>query len=364
MVYRMRATHPKVPHRQRLEITLDIFKGCQHSCSGCMIDRTMGGDVNDIPELFALIGEMTDAGYVAFDLGIGPTDYMSADNTDEVMEHPVFQQMAQMFHQVTFNAAFLEKDMEKYKEMCQDIDIALPGKPIRFLIPAAPPFFKSDKFGKMINAKLEYVQDNLHSAFLNEAGFVVNCTSDTVSDDFEEMMYNGFDVEFPVDKDDILNIPYGRAPVKDLMVAQNIQRMSYRISQFYSTLEGVDERRRNPDLCYDTGTMVNLLYTGGKLYWVPFLKDDCPFLEDEFAIPKPWTMENLLATRQAAVDRAMTYLKDSPCMSCPYLSSCSEKGILNIMERMGITECLVGLKHVRKSPNTGVQSNAGNPSGL
>lgn len=364
MVYRMIAGHPKVQHRQRLEITLDIFRGCQHSCSGCMIDRTLGGDVNDIPELYALITEMVDAGYVAFDLGIGPTDYMSADNTAEVMDNPTFQQMAQMFHQVTFNAAFLEKDMNKYREMCHDIDASLPGKPIRFLIPAAPPFFKSEKFGNMIQSKLEFVQANLNNAFLNEAGFVVNCTADTVTDDFDEMMYNGFDVEFPVDKDDILNIPYGRAPVKDLMVAQNIKRMSHRISQFYSTLEGVDERRRNPDLCYHTGTMVNLLYTGGKLYWVPFLKDDCPFLEDEFTIPKPWTMENLLDSRQKAVERAMDYLKNTPCMTCPYLSSCSEKGILNIMERMKITDCLVGLDYVRESPNAGVQFNARNPSGL
>lgn len=350
----MKAQHPDVQHRQRLEITLDIFKGCQHSCSGCMIDRTLGGDVNDIPELYGLIVEMVGAGYNAFDLGIGPTDYMSSNNVAEVMENPVFQAMGQMFHQVTFNAAFLEKNMELYKDMCEDIDEALPGKPIRFLIPAAPPFFKSDKFGKMIQAKLEYVQANLKEAFLNEAGFVVNCTADTVTEDFNQMMYNGLDVEFPVDKDDILNIPYGRAPIKDLMVAQNIKRMSHRISQFYSSLEGQDERRRNPDLCYHTGTMVNLLYTGGKLYWVPFLKDDCPFLDDAFTIPRPWTMDNLLNTRQRAMESALTYLKDTPCMECPYLTSCAEKGIINIMERMNIRDCLVGLEHVRETGNTGI----------
>jgi hypothetical protein len=350
----VKAQHLEVEHRQRLEITLDIFRGCGHSCSGCMINTSLGGDVNDIPELHALISEMVDVGYVAFDLGVGPTDYMSADNTAEVMDHPVFQEMAQKFHQVTFNAAFLEKDMEKYRSMCEDIDLALPGKSIRFLIPAAPPFFKTHKFGDMIESKLEFVKDNLHSAYLNEAGFVVNCTADTVGDDFEAMMNNGFDIEFPVDKDDILNIPYGRAPVKDLMTAQHIKRMSHRITQFYSTLNGTDERRRNPDLCYHTGTMVNLLYTGGKLYWVPFLKDDCAFLEDAFSVSKPWSMDNLLKTRQAALESALDYLKDTPCMTCPYLSSCSEKGIINIMEHMQIRDCLVGLEHVKSTAESSV----------
>ena len=337
-----------VKHRQRLEIALDILRECGHSCAGCMIDKELGGAAEDVPQLHALIREMVDdGGYVAFDLGVGPTDYMSSDNTDVLMKSPHFREMAQMFHQVTFNAAFLEKDLSKYKAMCEDIDDACPGKAIRFLMPAAPDFFKTEKFGNMIASKLQYVKETFRSAFLNEAGFVVNCTDDTVSADFDQLLHKGFAVDFPVDKDDILNIPYGRLPYKDILVGQNIKRMSHRISQFYSTLSGEDERRRNPDLCYDTGTMVNLWYTGGKLYWVPFLKDDCPFLEEDFVIPKPWTMENVLQTRQKAMEAAIAYLEDTPCISCVYMSSCTEKGIINIMKRLEVKDCIVGLQYVR-----------------
>lgn len=312
-----------------------------------MIDKAMGGDVNDLEALQTMLQEMVDVGYVAFDLGVGPTDYMTASNKDEVMTHPVFQSMAQMFHQVTFNAAFLETNMDKYTTMCEEIDHSVPGKPIRFLIPAAPYFFRNEKFGNMVGKKLTFIKDTMQSAYLNEAGFVISCTQDTVDDQFEDFMRLGFDVEFPVDKDDILNIPYGRAKQKTLMVSEQIKRMSYRITQYYSGLEGQDERRRNPDLHYDTGTMCNLLYTDGKLYWVPFLKDDCPFLDDEFTIPKPWNMENLLATRQKALDAALEYLKDTPCITCPYISSCSEKGISAIMKHMSIKDCLVGLQYVQ-----------------
>lgn len=337
-----------VKHRQRLEIALDILRGCGHSCAGCMIDKELGGAAEDVPQLHALIREMVDdGGYVAFDLGVGPTDYMSSDNKDVLMKSPHFREMAQMFHQVTFNAAFLEKDLSKYKAMCEDIDDACPGKAIRFLMPAAPDFFKTEKFGNMIASKLQYVKETFRSAFLNEAGFVVNCTDDTVSADFDKLLHKGFAVDFPVEKDDILNIPYGRLPYKDILVGQNIKRMSHRISQFYSTLSGEDERRRNPDLCYDTGTMVNLWYTGGKLYWVPFLKDDCPFLEEDFVIPKPWTMENVLQTRQKAMEAAIAYLEDTPCISCVYMSSCTEKGIINIMKRLEVKDCIVGLQYVR-----------------
>lgn len=308
-----------------------------------MIDKSLGGDVSDIPDLLALIQEMTSVGYVAFDLGVGPTDYMTATNTQEVMTNPVFREMTQLFHQVTFNAAFLDTRLGNYKAMCEDIDVACAGKPIRFLIPAVPSHFKNEKFGLMIKEKLEYIQEHLVVARLNEAGFVVNCTRETVDDNFEEHLRNGFDIEFVVDKDDILTIPYGRAPSKDLMVAQNVRRVSHRISSFYAELNGEDERRRNPDLHYDTGTMVNLLYTGGKLYWVPFLKDDCPFLDDDFVIDRPWSMENLLATRQRSREASLTYLADTECMNCPHLGSCSEKGITSIMRKLSIKDCLVGL---------------------
>lgn len=308
-----------------------------------MIDKSLGGDVSDIPDLLALIQEMTSVGYVAFDLGVGPTDYMTADNRQDVMQNRTFQEMAQLFHQVTFNAAFLDTNLLNYGVMCYEIDCAVPGKPIRFLIPAVPAHFKNEKFGLMIKEKLEYIKKNLIVARLNEAGFVVNCTKETVDDKFEEHLRNGFDIEFVVDKDDILTIPYGRAPTKDLMVAQNVRRVSHRISSFYKELNGEDERRRNPDLHYDTGTMVNLLYTGGKLYWVPFLKDDCPFLDDDFVIERPWSMANLLAARERAREASLTYLEGTPCMECPHLGSCAEKGITSIMKKLSIRDCLVGL---------------------
>lgn len=341
----MKPSH--VHPRQRLEITLDIFRGCGHSCAGCLIDKELGGDASDIPALFSLVKEMVAVGYVPFDMGIGPTDYMTANNTSDVMEHPTFREMGELFEKVTFNAAFLEKDLSKYQSMCEDIDKALPGKPIRFLIPAAPSFFKTPKFGMGVSKRLEYVRAHLNSAVLDEAGFVINCTAGTVTDDFDDLMLKGMSVDFTVDKDDILNIPYGRLKVKDLMAGQQITRMSHRITQFYSTLDGRDERHRNPDLCHDTGTMANLVYTGGKLYWVPFLKDDCAFIDDAFEIPKPWTMAQYMTIRQTASESSMDYLKDTPCASCVNLTSCAEKGITSIMERMSIRHCLVGLEHVK-----------------
>ena len=51
----------KVQHRQRLEITLDIFRGCKHHCSGCMIDRSLGGDVDDIAGFDPLTRELRPA---------------------------------------------------------------------------------------------------------------------------------------------------------------------------------------------------------------------------------------------------------------------------------------------------------------
>lgn len=332
-----------VPHRQRLEITLDLFQGCIHHCGGCMVNRDIGGKLEDLPELKTLLQEMVDSGYVAFDLGIGPTDTMSSTNSYAALRDPVLRDIVSMFHQFTLQTAFLEKRMYLYDEMCKEIDAAAPGRPIRFLIPAAPDSFKNPKYAKGIYDRLVYAMGALKSAYLNEAGYVINCTNETLDEDHQTNLLSCFDAPFPVDKDDILTIPYGRQEVKDLMMSQSMRRASYKISDFYKTLCGVDERRRNPDLCYDTGTMLNLLYTGGKLYWVPFLKDDCTFLDDYFEIPRPWTMDNVLNRRSEAQKSSLTHLKDTPCMQCVYLSSCLEKGITNIMERLNVKDCMVGL---------------------
>lgn len=310
-----------------------------------MVDKGLGGNLEDVPELLGLIKEMVDAGYVAFDLGLGPTDLMSSSNTEEVLGNESVQELIQMFHQFTLNAAFLDKQLPNYEAMCELVDQSAPGMPIRFLIPAAPASFKTPKFGEGIAERLTFVKDTLQNAYLNEAGFVINCTTETLDDQAEKHLDESFALKFPVDKDDILNIPYGRSKFKNLMTAQSVMRVSHRITQLYSGMSGQDERRRNPDLCLDTGTMVNLLYSDGKLYWVPFLKDDCVFLEDAFVVPRPWSMENLLTMRGEALERSVDYLKDTACIDCPYFSSCAEKGITNIMQELSIKDCLVGLQH-------------------
>lgn len=332
-----------VPHRQRLEITLDLYEGCNHHCSGCMVNREIGGNLSDMPEIYALLKEMVEAGYVAFDLGLGATDTMSSTNAYQVLRDPVVRDIIHMFHQFTLQTAFLEKRLELYDEMCAEIDAAAPGQRIRFLIPAAPDYFRNTKFSDGIVHRMRHAQKAFKSAYLNEAGFVVNCTSETMVERYKEFLSNGLAVEFPVDKDDILNIPHGRKEVKDLLLGQTMKRMSYMISDFYRELEGVDERHRNPDLCHHTGTMMNLLYIDGRLYWVPFLKDDCAFVDPFFEIPRPWTMEHLLTIRTQAQQASLEHLEGTPCMECIHLSSCVEKGITSLMERLSIKDCMVGL---------------------
>lgn len=338
-----------VPHNQRLEITLDLFEGCQHVCAGCMVEKDLGGSLEDVAALLALLKEMVGVGYVAYDLGLGPTDAMSARNTETVFSHPLVREMAQMFHQVTIAAIFLERRLPLFDPMCKWIDEYFPNKAIRFLMPATPQVFLSPRYGKGINKRLEYVKAKLKSAYLNEAGFVINCTTETFSDNYEEGLDKSFAIDFSVSKDDILNIPYGRSKRTDLMTAQALKRVSHQISAYYSTLEGEDERLNNPDICPWTGTMTNLLYSDGRLYWVPFLKDDCPYLIEEYVVPKPWTMENVLRVRQESNEASLEFLKDTACMSCKYLSSCTEKGVTSIMRVLNITDCLVGLEHVTGS---------------
>lgn len=308
-----------------------------------MVNREVGGNLADMPEILALLQELIAVGYVPFDLGLGATDTMSATNGYQVLRDKGVREIIRLFHQFTLQMAMLEKNLSLYEELTAEVDAAAPGQRVRFLIPAAPDSFKTPKFAEGIVERMLHAQASFKSAYLNEAGFVVNCTTDTMNSQHQTNLLRGLDVEFPVAKDDILNIPYGRKENKDLLLGQTMRRISYLISDFYKMLDGEDERRQNPDLCYDTGTMLNLLYTNGKLYWVPFLKDDCAFIDPFFEIPRPWTMEHLLTIRTKAQQGSLAYLADTPCVECVYVSSCVEKGITSIMERLSIKECMVGL---------------------
>ena len=335
-----------VEHRQRLELALDLFNGCAHSCAGCMVEKESGSSLDDLVEIHSLTRELVSYGFTAFDVTLGPTDSMSADNLQEVMRNKNLIQIVELFRAFTLNTSFLEKKKELYLRLCEDVDTLIGEKPIRFLIPAAPNAFKNEKFVNGIKARVDYVLEGLKKAKLIEVGFVVNCTVDTLVDGFESLLQTAFASEFSVPKDDILNIPYGRLRYKDIRVAGEVLNISRKISTFYSQLDGESERTCNPDLDYPTGTQLNLLYNGGKLYWVPFLKDECAYLDPLFEIPKPWTADNVLDRRAEQMLLSLDYVKGTQCETCQYLPSCSEKGITTLMEALSIKDCLVGVEYV------------------
>lgn len=332
-----------VPHRQRLEITVDILQGCAHSCAGCMINQGISVDLEDMKLIRQLSQDFAEAGYTLFDFSVGATDVMSATNTDSVFTNSAVLDLISIYGAFTLNAAFLDKEFTHYKELANLIDRVAPGKPVRFLIPAAPNSFKNGKFGSGVSERLDLVNRALTSANIHESGFVVNCTAETLIGDAIQNLNKCFDSTFTVKKDDILNIPYGRIQNKDLLTAEKVKRISHQISNFYSNVEGDGERFENPDLCPDTGTMLNLQYSEGRLYWIPFLKDECVFIDPAFEIKRPWTVESVLETRYLAMLGSLDYLDKTPCMECEYLTSCMEKGITSIMQTLSIKECLVGL---------------------
>lgn len=331
-------------HRQRLELTIDLFKGCANSCAGCMVDRELGGNLSDVAELVELSKGLVADGFIPFDVAIGPTDIMSSGNAREVLFHEDVQKLIEMFNAVTLNAAFLEKRAESYVGLARLVDEAIGNKNVRFLIPAAPAMFSSRKFGPAISERVKILSENLELAHLHEAGFVVNCTRETLAYDYASDLSKGFELDFAVPKDDILNIPYGRGKIKDILMSSNVLAISRSITSFYETLDGKTERTSNPDLCPNTGTMLNLLYSDGKLYWIPFLKDEFVFFDPLFEIKRPWTKENVLKQKDDAIASSMDYVISGKCGECPYLASCSEKGIHRLMEVLSIRDCLVGLE--------------------
>lgn len=332
-----------VPHRQRLELAVDVLKGCDNVCAGCMVNLDTVGVLSDMGAILKLAQEFVGAGFSPYDFTIGATDILTATNTAEVMCDPNIKALIDLFDSFTLNAAFLDKRVESYETLANMVDACAPGKPVRFLIPAAPGSFKNPKFGAGIAQRLGWVNRYLKEATLSEAGFVVNCTRETLSNNGFDNLIAGFGLEFPVRKDDILNIPYGRTGKTDLQTSESIKLVSHEISKFYKTFDGSTERTSNPDICSYTGTHLNLTYSEGELYWVPFLKDECTFLHDNFKVPKPWSMQNVLQSRGDTMASSLDYVLLGECGECQHLSTCVEKGITVIMDTLSIKQCLVGL---------------------
>lgn len=333
----------EVPHqRQRVELAMDLLKGCPYSCTGCMVEKEVHATTDVISNISKMMDGFAESGYYLFDITIGATDFGSAGNVEEIVNNEELSDLVRKFRILKVTCPMLDKSDEYYKRLAENLlKLSKNQNYISIVIPVGVGHMANITMMENIRRRVAYLQTLLDGK-MDEIAFVLNITEELFDKyDFDKIV-DTFDMpDIGVFSDMIMNIPHGRRPdiATNPKYGKVIGGLSRKLSEFYEWMDSDVEMQQDSDLDGFTGTQINVHVIDDAVYIVPYLKDEFTIFSDGFKLRAP-TFE--AAMERVAEIRDPSNRKFLPeCEGCPEIAYCTEKGIHKLIEELGMETCPV-----------------------
>lgn len=328
--------------RQRLEIALDVLKGCTYSCEGCMVDRDLYASQDIVGDVTTMVDGFIDHGHFPFDITIGATDFGSAVNVHEIAHDPRIGALVRKFQTLTVTCPMLDKTIEYYEQLAKNLLALSQGETfVRIVMPIGLNHMRNITLMSALRNRLDYLQELLGGT-LHEITFILNVTDDLIQGkSFRDLVgiYDWPDMGLVTDM--VLNIPHGRQA--DIAVnpkyAKEISDLSRFMSRFYEWMDADNVIQQDPDFDGVTGTHINLGIISDKVYVVPYLKDEFNLFTPGMVVHSP-TYETVMQQVSEIRDGNQSAPLDV-CGGCSEAPYCIEKGIFTIIKELGMVTCPV-----------------------
>lgn len=325
-------------------ITLEILQGCGYSCSDCAIDKNFTPDVvlePDVQPMLDMVDEMKDFGYNLTEFTIGPTDIISARNGMALLDHPLVLALAERYDSLTVSLALLS-DLN-LKEFAEKISVLMKGKQFRLVVPVTLKNLHNAKYLNAVRKRLAVIVENLHDVEFKNLYLNLNMIGQTAAnfDADANRLAQGLDLGVP--KVVEFAFPHSRRGFNNLMVAEELKRD---LMIFAKGIGDCNNTEINHYLITPIDDSYEVTYRNGQLYYTPFLIEKFPIFSDKFAIPKPWSADNVNLFKESLYYENLTKYIDNPiCSGCCFVDQCARGDTHSIMDQVGATSCILNMKN-------------------
>lgn len=332
-------------------LNFEILKGCQFSCKGCHVNKELAVPITDTDKdnLFRLLDSVTnDKAYKQFIAFIGPTDFLTADNTFEILTDPFYIKVFNYFKRLSFQTTALNinkatelRDIlhTHYKDLELEVNVLIEPEKV---------------LNKKYISTLQNNRDNLFNiinwdtpirtfAIMNlyNYGNVKNSDIRQIMKNYE---YIHKDVQKLFETTIDFNFSFGRKG-KNLTKEEFIHATD-QIKELFN--QGVTKRTVE-FIRFSFGKLLDSLieyqynWLNGKLYSSPLLYERYASFIDELEINlKEWTLRELEDYEDEMNSKQyIQAFSNEECGTCQYLKMCVDRQIINLMGAYGITKCMV-----------------------
>lgn len=327
-----------------LNLSLEVLKGCGYSCPGCTVEKDSAPvsiSEADTHALIAMAADLTANDFRLLEFRLGPTDITSAVNGMAVLQHPLVVGLAHHYRAMNISLTMLsDRGLE---ELAQTIDPLMAGKKLSVSIPMSLKQTGNQKYLGELRKRILYFKSLFKETDFNRIYANFNLIDDNVKH-LNETNYRAaheLDLGIPVFSE--FPFPHTRKGMDNLLVLNQFSRDLQQFSEFLVTQTNTKIYR---PLIPNVVDGFEFVYRSGVLYHAPVVSENLPIFDTRFELSQPWTAEHVLAFREEGYYEDLVALAEYPeCGECCFLDYCSRGSVKPLMDLLGRTDCLTGLRN-------------------
>lgn len=334
-----------------LNINFEILNGCKLNCIGCHVDKNAQTPIlnKEKEQLESLIGQMSNNGYYPFIAFVGPTDFLSADNFADGLSDVNVRALLSKFKRISLQTSYL--DMRFAKKAADVLKKYYENFDLEINIILDPSRANDKNYVETIEKNKDYFKNLLARQDLKTFGvmnvFDFNRQKISGKKSLYDHLHEKFSHLFETTID--YNFSFGRNPEINPDQFLNLAT-SMKLFFEESNSSEKDSQFISPPRSRISDSFVERQYTyrNGKLYFSPLLYERYVSFDSIFEIP----IEKFSSSGIESFERELQLIQYSKahekeeCESCPYLSSCVDRGVLFLMDAYNVKKCVVAKKAV------------------
>lgn len=329
-----------------LNVNFEVLNGCKFKCRGCHVEKNaqtpFTGD-----ELVGVVNFLSDCEndrYSPFIAFVGPTDFLVSTNLVSLLADVKIVEALRRFKRIAFQTTFL--NFNNAPQAAQALRDAFHDRELEINIVLEPSRAFDDQYLRRIEdnrshfMKMLNRQDVRSFAILNvynyeETRVAEKLTNYTqIHDRIKEVFGTTIDYNFSSGRD--LNLS-SEDFISIARVAQNIFNKS--LSQ-----DAAGEKLR-----FSFGKMTDSLlerqlnYRSGNFYYSPLLYERFVSFHPDLKIAESGIKVGELETyiNRITLNQLRFAPQTTECESCPFLGTCVERGVLQLMNIYNLKDCIV-----------------------
>ncbi len=344
LLERSRTTNRSYIESVDFVLNLDLLNGCAHSCHGCFVDkkRELKGQEQMLEQAHRVAGNLSRRNWRLREIVLGPTDFFSATNAQDILKMPLFRELFHFHPQTHFTVpcVFSPLDRRKFSEIFDLLD-----NPAWFRQDLELEFLVLSNVEKILREDPAYMRDNFwaidffkrQTPKVVEWFYLINMQKDMLlRHRYLEIM------DIVADKfETILEFSPG------FFRSQNHKLSEQTLKSWKDFLEHLVERDDYYGMCFtdwdkehSTANTIFLNFIDDKIYFSPFIYEQIVDTSELLRV-QDLSAEAILEQHMQLQKQGFEYAqKTRECMDCEHLVSCVGRNVLNIMQLRGMTECI------------------------